>query len=120
MTKSIAVLVIMAILIVAISTASSVFVNDVAKRFEPQLNKAMKNPEEALIREIYNDWDKEKKTLLYIMNHRDIEEVSESLVRSYRESASKRFDVALEELSVAKFKLKELVEREKFSLENIL
>ena len=57
---------------------------------------------------------------MYIMNHRDVEQVSEALLRGKAELLSGRIDMALQEIDVARFYLSELTEREKLSIENLL
>ena len=87
--------------------------------FKERLDKAYMNPVSQDLKNISDEWDKEKKSLMFLINHRDVEAISVSILRAYEESAAGRPDMAIQEISVAKFQLEELVEREKFSFENI-
>lgn len=120
MAKSIAVLVVIAILIGVWSVTTYSYVSGIVESFTQRLDKLTENPDKAEIKDINKDWEKHKRRLMYIMNHRDVEQVSEALLRGEKELLSGREDMALKEISVARFYLKELTEREKFSLENLL
>ena len=120
MAKSVAVLVVIALLIGIWSVTTYSYVDKTVDTFAERLDKIAQAPDKNEIKDINKDWEKHKRRLMYIMNHRDVEQVSEALLRGEKELLSGRVDMALKEISVAKFYLKELTEREKFSLENLL
>lgn len=120
MGKSISAVVLIALFICLWSVGTFGFINNISEDFIFRIENAEKSTKADEIKKIYDDWDKEKKKLMYIMNHRDVEEVSTALLRGYHESTSGRYDMAKKEIALAKFLLKELVEREKFSLQNLL
>ena len=92
---------------------------DTVEEFAQRLDAAYLDPKTDALKNIAEEWDKEKKTLMFLINHRDVESVSISMIRAYEEALAGRYEVAVQEISVAKFQLEELVERERISLENI-
>lgn len=120
MAKSIAVLVVIALLVGIWSISAYSYVSATVEKYTQRIEKLMETPEKQGIKQINDDWENDKRHLMYIMNHRDVEQVSEALLRSEKEIFAGRVDMALQEIAVARFYLKELTEREKFSLENLL
>lgn len=120
MGKSISAIVLITLFICLWSVGTYTYINHVSEEFCQRIENAEKDISKEEIKEISDDWDKTKKKLMYLMNHRDVEEVSTALLRGYYESASGKEDMAKKEIALAKFLLEELVEREKFSLQNLL
>lgn len=119
MAKSIISVSIIFLLILAGSIGSYFYTENMVKSYSNRLDEALENPDADLLTEVEKNWDNDKNKLMYLMNHRDIESVSTSLIRAKAEASAGRDDMALQEISVAKFMLDELLEREKLSPENI-
>lgn len=118
MARSVIVAVSVLVIISVASVVSFYYTENTVAEFSERLEKAGSDP--IKLGEISDLWDKRKKPLMLIINHRDLENISVSLIRAHREAESGRLDMALEECDVAKFLMEELVERERLSLENIL
>lgn len=119
MAKSIISVSIIFLLILTGSIGGYLYTDNIVKSYSARLEDALKNPQTELLDKVEKDWDNDKNKLMYLMNHRDIESVSTSLIRAKEEAAAGRDDMALQEIAVAKFMLDELLEREKLSPENI-
>lgn len=119
MAKSIISVSVIFILILTGSIGGYIYTDKIVKNHSEKLDKALKNPQTEILNEIEKEWDKDKNKLMYIMNHRDIESVSTSLIRAKAEASAGREEMALQEIAVAKFMLDELLEREKVLPENI-
>ena len=117
MTRSVLVASAMLVIIAISSVISYYYTESVVEDFTARLEKAGSDPNK--LSEISNDWNERKKPLMMIINHKDVENISVSLIRAQREAENGRLDMALEESDVAKFMLEELLEREKLSAENI-
>lgn len=119
MTKSIVALAVIVFLAAGGVVCGYIYTKTTAEAYLAPLEEAYKSPNAEKLAELSERWGKDKKTLMLIINHRDIEAVSTALIRACEEAASSRFDMAAEEVSVAKFLITELVAREKLSFENI-
>ncbi|MBQ6998483.1 MAG: DUF4363 family protein [Clostridia bacterium] len=119
MAKSVIAVSVIFVLILIGSIGGYFYTDNMVKSYSVRLDKALENPDVNLLKEVEQNWDKDKNSLMYLMNHRDIESVSTSLIRAREEAAAERYDMAVQEIAVAKFLLDELIEREKLSPENI-
>ena len=105
-------------LITAGAVLSFMYTEKTIEKFSADLKNTGSNYEE--LRKIRTQWDEKKTVLMLFMNHRDIEDVSIALIRAESQSKNGRDGMALQEIELAVFLMEELVEREKFSIENIL
>ncbi len=119
MAKSVIAVSVIFVLILIGSIGSYFYTQNMVKSYSDRLDEALENPDAKLLTEVEKNWDSDKNKLMYIMNHRDIESVSTSLIRAREEATAERYDMAVQEIAVAKFMLEELLEREKLSPENI-
>lgn len=119
MAKSITALVIIAIITSGAVAGAFFHTKNVTEAYITPLEEAYLTPHTDRLKTLSDRWNDDKKTLMLIINHRDIEAVSTALLRAYEEAAAQRYDMAAEEISVAKFLLGELLEREKLNFENI-
>lgn len=119
MAKSIVALVAIAAIATVAVVCGFLYTETTARAYLAPLEEAYANPNAENLSELAESWGRDKKMLMLIINHRDIEAVSTALIRAREEAASARYDVAAEEISIAKFLITELVEREKLSFENI-
>ncbi len=118
MGRSVIVAVIILILIVTASRISMKYTETTANEFTERLDKAGADAGE--LKAICEDWEEKKIPLMLIIDHRDIEEVSLSLIRACHEAENGRAHMAKQETDIAKFLIRELVERERLSVENIM
>lgn len=117
MKKTIIVTAIILSLIITGSVTSFVYTKNMVESFSEELRRAGSDYSE--IGKIRSQWDNKKTILMLFMNHRDIEEVSVSLLRAEAEAKEGREGAALQEIELAVFLMEELVERERLSAENI-
>lgn len=69
---------------------------------------------------LVDSWEEKKKYLMFIINHRDVENVSVSLIKAKQRAEGGEFQEAIKEIEIAIFLVKELTEKERLVIENVL
>lgn len=68
---------------------------------------------------LFDEWNEKKKVIMCLTNHRDIENVSLSLIKVKQQTENGELEEAVKETETALFLVNDLVEKERFSIENI-
>ena len=122
MGKSIAAALLISVVILAVTVVSFLYTKNTENLMINTLSQVEKNLElqnSQGIDDAINIWKNRKTYLTYIINHRDIEEISKALLKTKKEAECQNFDAALNNLAVAVFHIKNLPENERVSVGNI-
>ncbi len=101
------------------SVGSYLYIAGTIDTLTEQLEEIRQTPDIHKLEEISDKWEDKKLTLMFIINHRDIENISISLIRAKHELLAGRENMAVQEIDVSLFLMEELIEREKLSPANI-
>ena len=122
MGKSIAAALLISVVILAVTVVAFLYTKNTENLMINTLSQVEKNLElqnSQGIDDAINIWKNRKTYLTYIINHRDIEEISKALLKTKKEAECQNFDAALNNLAVAVFHIKNLPENERVSVGNI-
>lgn len=117
MAKSLIILTVIAVVIISASAACYFYTVTTVGEVSEMLQEAGTDADS--LGRLLQMWEERKKPLMFITNHRDIENISVALLRAHQEAISGRLDMAKQEAKVAAFLMNELIEREKLSPANI-
>ena len=122
MAKSIITATAILLFIITITVTSFIYTKNTTDIMTASVASLRENLEKSVksgIDETVNVWESRKTYLTYIINHRDIRNISESLLKTKQKAENDEFEEAIEELEVALFYIKALPENEKVTIGNI-
>ncbi len=98
------------------TSSTTDFVTESLEKARTSLDRGEKTEELAAL---VDSWEEKKKYLMFIINHRDIENVSVSLIKAKQRAEGGEFDEAIKEIEIATFLVNELTEKERLVMENV-
>lgn len=124
MAKSVVICVCIALIVGLVSALSAVYIKNTAEYMSSSLEDAVEEKDteklSAILKETEKYWERRKETLLLLVSHRDVENVSLALLRAKERTSAGRRDDAEQEIKTVIFLVEELYERESLSLGNII
>jgi len=124
MARSVIISFVILAVIIALSVFSVFYTKTASEFMADELSLAVESIEKGAGSETLDNtimkWEEERKILMFILNHRDIDDISLSLLKAKQKLSAGKDQEAVDEIKVAIFLVKGLHEKEKIKTENIL